>query len=360
MMMKEPSYSALYYPSIEFADPGWLWASSLIWDRIYRIVPKDYAPEDSENIRQLSETGEIGIPIQPDEYAKAVADKFIVKLNTRHWGAAALSGSMDKGYARLHQDKVDVQLRDLIIAKGRGASHEEWLYDPTDFEAHYMTYLARYISQKANLNLVTDGAAWTGSTYFSFDGQVKDYPSKELTHVLAAMLVREFVPTNIINILPKDLLSFREKRRDERHRFMGAVTHATERLANCHDAQVGRDMYEDLKKDITDSLEDYRRSMDILKVTGWMGLKTLFFPATTSVIGKLIALDPTKLEILSLAGVAMGVVNGLTAIAQKGKKLTHEYDYSYLFYLGREWEKCYRGNDLNYYLCRQMEEFIND
>jgi hypothetical protein len=41
--MENATYSALYYPSIEFADPQWLWASSLIWDRIYRIVPKDYA-----------------------------------------------------------------------------------------------------------------------------------------------------------------------------------------------------------------------------------------------------------------------------------------------------------------------------
>jgi hypothetical protein len=67
--MENATYSALYYPSIEFADPQWLWASSLIWDRIYRIVPNGYAPEDSENIRKLSETGEIGIPIHPDKYA---------------------------------------------------------------------------------------------------------------------------------------------------------------------------------------------------------------------------------------------------------------------------------------------------
>src|SRR6266576_3973995 len=35
---------ALYYPTIEFQDYAWLWSASLLWDRIYRIVPKGYEP----------------------------------------------------------------------------------------------------------------------------------------------------------------------------------------------------------------------------------------------------------------------------------------------------------------------------
>ena len=121
--MAQDNHSALYYPSIEFSDPQWLWASSLIWDRIYRIVPSDYVPEDSENIRRITESGEIGIAIHPDKYAKAVSEEFLKKLETKHWDAAALVGNMDDEYARLHSDKVDVQLRNLIIAKGKAKAH---------------------------------------------------------------------------------------------------------------------------------------------------------------------------------------------------------------------------------------------
>jgi hypothetical protein len=185
-------------------------------------------------------------------------------------------------------------------------------------------------------------------------------PREDLPHVLAAMLIRDFIPTNVVNIEPKALLSFRDKHRDERHRFVNAVRTAASRMANCHDAKVARDMYEDLKKDITSSLEDYRKSMDILKVEGWTGIKTLLFPAATGVIGKLIALDPTQLTILSAAGLAIGAVSGIASMKQKGKKLTREYDYSYLLHMRRTWQKCYRNSDWNYYLCRQMEEFIND
>ncbi|MGB7745717.1 MAG: hypothetical protein WBN75_00305 [Verrucomicrobiia bacterium] len=350
-------FSALYYPSIEFADPRWLWASSLVWDRIYRIVPKDYTAQDSDNVKRLCESGEIGAAIHPDQYAKDVSDQFLIKLRSSHWNAAALDMDVDVEYTRLHEDKVDVQLRKLIIAQGSG----KWLHVPTEFAAHYMTYLAKYVSEKNGLNLVTDAApAWTGATYFKYDGMVEDWPREEFPLVLAALVVRDFVPTNILNITPAALLSFREKYRDERRRFVGAVQSSAKALANCHDAKLVRDVFEDMKRDIAASMEDYKRSMDILKVETWTGMKTIIFPATTGVISKYIPLDPTQLAILNATGLAMGVVSGLATMKQKGKRLSEEYDYSYLVNLQREWQTCYRGEDWNYFLCRQMEEFIND
>jgi hypothetical protein len=355
------AHSALYYPSIEFVDPRWLWAAALVWDRIYRIVPKDYVPDDCDNVRRLTESGEIGIAIHPDDYTEAVAQQFMTKVNSGDWNAAALEGDLDEEYAHLHRDKVDVQLREMILAKGRGSSQDEWLHVPSDFGALYMTYLAGHIAERACLSLVTDApAAWTGCTYFAFDGQLRDYPSEDLPQVLAVMLVRDFIPTNLLSIPPSAILSFRERRRAERHRFAEAVRAAAEQLANCRDPNVAQDMYEELKKDVRDSLEEYRRSMDVLKVEGWTGLKTLVFPAATKVLSGLFPLDETQVTLLSATGVAIGAVSGLASLHEKGRRLARDCEYSYLFNMQREWEKCYRGKDWNYYLCRQMEEFIED
>lgn len=355
------NFSALYYPSIEFADPKWLWASSLVWDRIYRIVPKDYSTQDSDNVKKLCESGEIGIPIQPDDYAKDVSDQFLLKVQSGRWNAAALTMDANEEYERLHQDKVDVQLRRMIISQGSTSARDKWLHVPTAFASLYMTYLAKHVSEKNGLSLVTDVApAWTGATYFKFDGQVEDWPREELPLALAALVVRDFVPTNILNLAPEALLSFREKRRDERRRFVTAVQSAAKALANCHDATVARDVYEGMKRDISTSMDDYRGAMDLLKVEGWTGMKTIVFPVTTGVIGKLVSLEPTQLAVLATTGLALGVVSGLASMKQKGKRLSKEHDYSYLVNLRREWQNCYRGEDWNYYLCRQMEEFIND
>ena len=360
--MDNSKFSALYYPSIEFGDPRWLWAAALIWDRIYRIVPRHYSPEDSENVKRLCESGEIGAAIHPDPYTKLVSEQFKEGLESGRWNAAALTLDIDQEYARLHEDKVDVQLRNIIISRGKAKSHGDWLHVPTEFEAHYMTYLARHVAEENGLNLITDvSPAWTGTTYFAFDGKVEDWPLKQHPNVLAALVVRDFVPTNILDIEPKRLISFREKYRDERHRFVQSIRESAKLFANCNDPKIVRDIYEDVKKGIASSMEDYKRSMEVLKVETWTGMKTIVFPAITGVMSKVISLDPSQLAILNAAGVGMGVVSGLASFKVKAKKMSKEFDYSYLVNLRRDWQHCcFHGQDWNYVLCRQMEEFIND
>ncbi|MCC7572813.1 MAG: hypothetical protein KO464_05435 [Candidatus Methanofastidiosum sp.] len=48
--MSGSSGSILYFPSIEFNDENWVKASLLLWDRIYRITPNNYIPNDNETI----------------------------------------------------------------------------------------------------------------------------------------------------------------------------------------------------------------------------------------------------------------------------------------------------------------------
>ena len=259
--MNTPNY-ALYYPTIEFLNFSWLWSASLLWDRIYRIVPETYEPDDPENVRILTETGEIGIPIRPDSYAKNVAEEFLDKIDSGDWQAAALEFEVPEAYARLHQDKVDVELRNMIIAKGRASAQDEWIYVPTEFEALYMAYLAQTVSEKNNLQLLSDSsAAWTGATFFKYDGQIEDFPNEELTQQLATLVIRDFIPQNILEIRPQEIIKFREKYRDERQRFIGAIRTAAKAISECEDGTVYRDRIKDLKKDIEEALSDYRGSM---------------------------------------------------------------------------------------------------
>jgi len=65
--------------------------------------------------------------------------------------------------------------------------------------------------------------------------------------------------------------------------------------------------------------------------------------------------------LLGAGGAALGLVSGLRNYSQKRKRLLKECDYSYLLHMRREWKGVARyNNDYNYYLCREMEEFIND
>ena len=42
--------SILCYPTSEFRDLAWLKASLLVWDRIYRIVPASFVPNDGDEL----------------------------------------------------------------------------------------------------------------------------------------------------------------------------------------------------------------------------------------------------------------------------------------------------------------------
>lgn len=364
MGMETYNNYAIYYPAIEFQNYEWLWSAALLWDRIYRIVPSNCEPDDPINIRILCEDGEIGIPIRPDNYAKEIADEFIIKLNSEDWNAAALELNVPDDYAKLHKDKVDVKLRELIISKGSAASYNDWLYIPVEFEALYMTYLAKSISERNNLQLLSDSsAAWTGSTYFHFNGNIEDFPSDNLLQQLITLVIRDFIPSNILDIKPEELLKFRRKYKDERCRFLSAVKKGAKQISDCDDPTVIQDHIEDMKKEIETALNDYRKSLKILNIVGLTGIKSLSFPVLTNILTKITGndLDPTTLVVLSTMGIGLGLVSGLSNLRHKRKNLLRESDYSYLLHLNREWKGRSRYNhDYNFFLYSQMEEFIND
>lgn len=91
------TYQALYYPFIHFKDDGWLEVAALYWDRLARIVPQDYATDDSDTVRALSPCidsirpeGVLGAPTQA-----AFVDfvrRYAPALRRRHVGTRPAAG----------------------------------------------------------------------------------------------------------------------------------------------------------------------------------------------------------------------------------------------------------------------------
>jgi hypothetical protein len=50
------SYMGLYYPFMQFTDDAWIKLAALYWDKLGRIVPKQYEPpNDSATVKLLTE-----------------------------------------------------------------------------------------------------------------------------------------------------------------------------------------------------------------------------------------------------------------------------------------------------------------
>ena len=359
---------ALFYPTIEFKDPKWLWTSALLWDRIYRIVPNEYIPKDSRNILELMEDGTIGQPIDPSLYASDVADEFIDKYNGTDWHAPALGNYklMSNKYINLHKDKADVKIRNLIIAKGQKDSDSEWLKVPEYIAGLYMLYLANHISNANKLELITDSsAAWCGSNYFSYDGKIDDFEVyNDNSEKLASLIIQDFIPENILDISAKDLLKFRENRKDERHRFLDCMDSLASDIANCRDPKIVNDIIEDHKKDILDSQKDFKKSFDMIRVSGWLGVKSVLVPVAMPVVTSMYELSDSTKAWVNSSGILFGLIAGFLEEKQKIYKLKKEYKYNYLLELKNELDRarvCFSGfENYNSYLEYEMNNFIHD
>lgn len=361
------SKDILYYPTIEFSatDYEWLWRAALLWDKVYRIVPDGYALNEPRNIQELCSTGEIGIPLCPRTYSAKASKQFITKLESRDWQAAALEFQTDdiekyENYTRLHKDKVDVSLRNLMLLNPKTVEDDDWLYVSKEMSNQYMIYLATEIAKSNNLSLNTHNPdVWTASTFFLHDGKVQEsfFPGSNYKEsskaALAPVIVNSIFPDNILNITPNQILEFRTKRKDERKQFQQAFDLFCDKLSQATDPKILNQIWEDEKKEIEYALTEYKKSMDILKVIKWGGYITSIITIATDALGYT-DFNTNVIQGITSAGLGIGLLTG---------RLEKHFSppptpYSYLSEARSLAPDGYK--DYSYALYRKMEEFIND
>jgi len=361
----------LFYPSIEFHDFAWLWRASLLYDRIYRIVPRNYHLDEPRNIKELCETGEIGAPIYPDAYAAEIGRAFMEKIESKTWTAAAVSSCAgDQDYSLLHQDKCDEALRRMIIARRGASSVDGFLPVSRQFAATYMTYLARNIAEKNKLEVTTDSLhAWTAAAYFRHDGQmetwkvaanVQPYGQMGLHGApfevdLAAIVLSDFLPAQILRLRPKDILAFRSKFRDERNKFIEAIKKAAQQIAQCTDQRIVEDLITDLKKDVDSKTKELRKALSFLNVKAFCGIVALSLPIASALVSTLEKLDPQLSQFLTLTGVAVGGYVVVKEALQKRANLSKESDYSYLLHAKAKFRDTFTHE-----IYHSFDQFIED
>ena len=352
---------ALYYPTIEFQNYEWLYSSSLIWDKIYRIVPDGYNPIEPSNVKKLVETGDIGIPLYPDRYVKSVAKEFGEKLSSGKWFASALGGLSDD-YKRLHKTKVDAILHDMIISAGGKSIDKDWFFVPTDFEAQYMTYLANKMAQMNNLRLISDSsAAWACSTYYDYDGNINDYPNAEdYKYQLATLMIKEFLPINYSKIDTKELIKFREKRKLERQRFVNSFSQYAINISKCSDPKIIEDLINEMSDDINRSIKEYKGCLSDLSANTFSGLFSVTLPISTEVVNRICNINSQGIKLLSAIGIGIGVITSIKKYNTNRKKNIKDNPHSYLLQMKKNWDGTYYKDGYPYYLGRKIEEFIND
>lgn len=358
----------LYYPTIEFkqSDYASLWSASLLWDKIYRIVPDGYTPNDPRNIVEICSTGEIGIPISPTRYGVNASSKFNENLSSGYWNAAALqfqSEDVDKykNYIQLHKNKIDVSLLNMNILSGSiYDNNDDWLYVSQELANHYMIYLATEIAESNNLSLCTDNAdVWTTSNFFIHDTSIQEgyFPGQDYTEpsesTLSSLFFNNILPSNILDISPDKILKFREKRKDERKQFQIAIENFSNNLSLATDPKILEQIISEERNKVEYALTEYKKSMDILNVVKWGGYITTATTIITDALGYT-SFENNVIQGITSTGIGIGLVTGLLE-----RKFSKPYTpYSYLASINSLSEQGF--SKYNYQLYKKMEEFIND
>lgn len=371
------SNSILYYPTIEFRrqDYEWLWGTSLFADKIYRIVPPGHELHEPRNIQALCSTGDIGIPISPVKYSAEASQEFsdFMVKNQRKAAALMLVDKDDTDYIRIHSSKMDVKLLQNVFYKMKHIDEDQnWLYANPNAVNFYMTFLANHIAKKNNLNLWTrNQEVWTASTYFLYDGDMQDmYYRTDLTdasrEALASIMIPDVFPQNILDIPPESILKFRETRSDERTQFMDAINHLRESLSKADAPEVVWEIIHDEKKKVNAAVNEYKKSMDILKIAKFGGALTTVLAVAADVMGYCQNIPDIYTGAVASSGIWIDILTGL---AEKRAGNTQN-PYTYLAHMKSAFSYFPNSSQVcaglpplakyGYTLSRGIEEFICD
>jgi hypothetical protein len=92
----------LYFPFIHFKDENWLKLSAIYFDKMYRIVPSSYRPEDSDTVKALE--GFVDF-VRPDWADPDFGDSFVQFIDRYHGRLEPIYGIRNvDGWERIKQE----------------------------------------------------------------------------------------------------------------------------------------------------------------------------------------------------------------------------------------------------------------
>jgi hypothetical protein len=362
--------NALYYPHIGLHNSSLIKAMALFYDNIYRIVPDNVIPDDPEDLAALLEEGSIGRIIDPANYSKKASEEF---LSTR-WSAAALMHKEEgeEMIVKLHEKKIDERVRELFVEAGYKKDNH-WMFVPTSVASQFMLFMANEIARKNKLSMITgDWSAWTGTSYFSVDGDVdelimnigNDRFADEYAESfgLFGLIMSELVPINISEITSDKILEFREKRRGEIVRFRECMHDLRNELIQIESPDIKIDTVEDKVKELIKAADQYKASADILKVRGWFGVSMTAFPAPMF-FSKLFSIPLSEVLPIGASCLGIGGIVNILSTQEDVRRLRELNPASFIVDMRKTFKKYTTvrgGGDINYHAFNCMEEYVND
>ncbi len=232
---------ALYYPYIHLTDEIWLKHAFLFWDKISRIVPPSFSPEDNEDIRQIREQTNFLEDYRPDK--RVIRNTFssfseILKEYIKYGDheekkvySHARRETLQNG-SYIHIEKMDQELIEKLSKLGLAVPGDNewasWIKIDNRVGQSYMTYLAKSISSEKSIPMVTDT-----EEFYSSQGvyQERRYENR-FKEELGYLLIDTIIPKNINSVSISELINIRTKYNDQRTEFFDEINKLSTTLSS--------------------------------------------------------------------------------------------------------------------------------
>lgn len=246
------SGSVLYYPTIEFQSDIWLKAAICVWEKVYRIVPPSYKPNDSDEVKEAIDAGLVeSIKLEKGDLQKAAGDfqRFMGKADTF---PAALSG-YESTDVRIHPEKIDAKLLPLFESLASKIDPKGFLSVSEKVANAYMLYLATNIARRRKIGKVTDdGNVFSVDSFFQFDGNFSEYIFDESqTEVAATVVLPQLLPHGLETDSMERVLDFRAKYAEARAAYRESVLDLSKLLTTVESKSHVQEIIRDFKSKLT-------------------------------------------------------------------------------------------------------------
>lgn len=263
---------ALYYPSIDIQNEGWLKNALLYWDKMQTIVPRSIQqPYSTRTAREFKDEGLL-LPfyVSPDmREIVELRDDVLRYLESPEGTEILLRREFPQGsffYTDIHADKLLAEVRQRVerglryqtTDKQQPHPSDEWVKVDIGFANFYMTLLATYISKTIGAGLLTNISAISKLATAVRLNAYQPFPirlrygavlHRDMPLSLAQGILSDLVFERI-QIAPdtpvRKILKFRNDHADELGRFRTKVAELTQVVSRNQPIELLRQQIEDI------------------------------------------------------------------------------------------------------------------
>jgi len=347
--------SILYYPTIEIRDEEWLKSALLVWDKVYRIVPKHHAPNDSDEIKEAIDNDLIRSIVLEDDDLKGVTDSFTDFMDSLPFTPAGLEESEA---AFVHPEKIDASLYPILDAYTRGYTEEGWLELPSEVARGYMYFLAQVVAERRLLERGTnDPYIFAIGAYFSELANFDEYIyNEEAAGYYSSLIMNDIIPRDLTSVPMRSVITAINKSKDEKTEFRKELLRFSEQLHRCESVDHARTIFTDYKNDLMRAKGDLRASQGFLNKGAIGSLFAMGTPTSLTAFGAIAAVaEPFSLTTLS-SSMLIGAVASYVDYKRTSSSAYNPVGGSYLISL----DKRFSGTNQYPAFDKHLEEFIND